>query len=105
MTDEVILYWRMIVTTLRRRGLLRERLPSGEVVVPEADAYVLPERVVFLLHPQHTGGVSREEWLDRRLWAQWQASLAGRRVFISHDGSLAITVSRNPAVRESALEA
>ena len=54
--DEVVTYWRMIVTTLRRRGLLRERFPSGEVVVPEADAYVIPDRVVFVLHMQHLGG-------------------------------------------------
>lgn len=96
--DEVVTYWRMIVTTLRRRGLLRERFPSGEVVVPEADAYVIPDRVVFVLHMQHLGGVPVDDWMDRRLWSAWRAALAGRKAFVTRRDGLALTISRDPVV-------
>jgi hypothetical protein len=96
--DEVVTYWRMIVTTLRKRGLLRERFPSGDVVVPEADAYVLSDRVVFVLHLQHLGGIPIDVWLERGLWERWRTALAGRRVFVTRDDGLALTVSRDPMV-------
>jgi hypothetical protein len=98
MRDEVILYWGTMIDVLAERGLLQERLPSGDVVVPEAEAYVLPERVIFVLDLQHLGGIPLEVWLDERLWARWRAALAGRRVFVTKDEGLAITVSRDPVV-------
>lgn len=96
--DEVVIYWRMIVTTLRKRGLLRERFPSGTVVVPEADAYVLPDRVVFVLDLQHLGGIPIDAWMERRLWERLRTALAGRKVFVTRDDGLALTLSRDPVV-------
>lgn len=103
--DEVVIYWRMVVTTLKKRGLLRERFPSGEVVVPEADAYVLPDRVVFMLHLQHLAGIPIESWMEKGLWEHWRTTLAGRKVFVTKDDGLALTVSRDPLVPQKALEA
>lgn len=93
--EEVVVYWRMLMATLWRRGLL-ERDPSlGLIVFPEADAYLLPDRVVFVLDAESLGGVKPEMWTDKRLWARWRAALAGRRVFVSRNGGLAITVARD----------
>lgn len=103
--DEVVTYWRMIVTTLRKRGLLRERFPSGEVIVPEADAYVLPDRVVFVLHLPHLGGVPMDAWMSKSLWERWRTALAGRKAFVTRDDGLALTVSRDPVVPRKALGA
>lgn len=97
---EVIGYWRGIVGTLEQRGLLRQRSRRGQAVLPEAYvAVLLPDRCIFALDMQRLGGISREEWLRRELWKQWQAALQGRRVFISDGGGLAITVAREPGER------
>lgn len=103
--DEVVAYWHIIVATLKKRELLQERFPSGEVVVPEADAYVLPDRVIFTLHLQHLGGIPIHAWMERDLWQDWQAALAGRKAFVTKEKGLALTVSRDPSVSPKALQA
>jgi hypothetical protein len=89
-TDEVIVYWRQIVGTLDQRGLVRQRPRQGGAILPVADAFLLPDRCIFALDMQRLGGIPREEWLKRDLWAQWRAALQGRRVFVSDGGGLAI---------------
>ncbi len=105
MTGEVVVYWQQIVATLRERRLLRERPRQGGVILPEADAYVLPDRVVFVLDMQRLGGIPRETWLDEHLWRQWRAALQGRRVFVADGGGLAICVSRRPVEQRKRLPA
>jgi hypothetical protein len=95
-TDEVIIYWRQIVGTLGQRGLVRQRPRQGGVMLPVADAFLLPDRCIFALDMQRLGGIPREEWLKPELWRQWRAALQGRRVFVSDGGGLAITVARQP---------
>jgi hypothetical protein len=99
-TDEVIIYWRQIVGTLGQRGLVKQRPRQGGAILPVADAFLLPDRCIFALDMQRLGGISREEWLKRDLWAQWRAALQGRRVFVSDGGGLAITVARQPGQRQ-----
>jgi len=96
MTGEVTIYWRAIVGTLNQRGLLRERPRRGGAILPEADAYLFTDRVIYVLDLQRLGGIPRETWLERDLWAQWRAALQGRRCFVSDGGGLAITVARQP---------
>ena len=91
---EVVRYWEQILTTLRQRGLLKQEQ------YPVADALLLPDRAIFILDMQRLGGIPREEWLDRRLWAQWRAALQGRRVIVSDRGGLAIQVARDPGPPE-----
>jgi len=97
MNDEVILFWWAIVGTLKRRELIEEGTRPGAVQVPEADAYVLPDRVIFVLDTRRLGDIPREVWLDQRVWAEWREALGGRRVLVTGNGGLAITVSRTPA--------
>jgi hypothetical protein len=103
MKDEVSLFWWAIIGVLKRRELLEEQLRPGAVLVPEADAYVLPDRVVFVLDVERLGGIPRAVWLDRRVWAEWREALGGRRVFTSEGEGLAITVSRTARSGEAAL--
>jgi hypothetical protein len=91
---EVVRYWEQILTTLRQRGLLKQEQ------YPVADALLLPDRAIFILDMQRLGGIPREEWLDRQLWAQWRAALQGRRVIVSDRGGLAIQVARDPGPPE-----
>jgi hypothetical protein len=98
-TDEVIVYWRQIVGTLGQRGLVKRRPRRGGAILPVADAFLLPDRCIFALDMQRLGGIPREEWLKRDLWAQWRAALQGRRVFVSDGGGLAITVARQSGQR------
>ena len=101
MNDDVILFWWAIIGALKRRELLAERPRPGAVQLPEADAYVLPDRVIFVLDPRRLGGVPRDVWLDRRVWAEWREALGGRRVFVTESHGLAITVSRTPALHQN----
>lgn len=96
LTGEIVTYWRAIVGTLDQRGLLRERPRRGGAVLPECDAYLFTDRVIYALDLQRLAGISRERWLERNLWAQWRAALQGRRVFVSDGGGLAICVARQP---------
>ena len=98
-TDEVVIYWRQIASTLGQRGLLNRRSRQGGMILPQADAFLLPDRCVFVLDMQRLGGIPREEWLKPELWRQWRAALQGRRVFVSDGGGLAITVARQPGPR------
>ena len=102
-TGEVTTYWRAITGTLAQRGLLQERARRGGDVLPEADAYLVADRCVYVLDLQRLGGISRERWLDSKLWAQWRAALSGRRVFVSDGGGLAITVARQPGEQRQRL--
>jgi hypothetical protein len=95
-SNEVVGYWGAVVATLAQRGLLKDRPQRGGKIIPEADGFLLPDRVIFALDMQRLGGVSRERWLDADLWAQWQAALQGRRCFVSDGGGLAICVAREP---------
>ena len=97
MSDEIAHYWNAILATLEQRRLTNERPRQGGVIVPEADAYVLPDRVVFVLDMQRLAGISRETWLTPNLWKQFRAALQGRRTFVSDSGGLAITVAREPS--------
>jgi hypothetical protein len=99
-TDEVVVYWRQIVSTLNQRGLLKPRPRREGAVLPVADALLLPDRCIFALDMQRLGGIPREEWLKPELWHQWRAALQGRRVFVSDGGGLAITVARQPGQRQ-----
>jgi hypothetical protein len=99
-TDEVVVYWRQIVSTLNQRGLLTPRPRREGAVLPVADALLLPDRCIFALDMQRLGGIPREEWLKPELWHQWRAALQGRRVFVSDGGGLAITVARRPGQRQ-----
>ena len=103
MTGEVVTYWRAITGTLSQRGLLRERARQGGEVLPQADAYLVADRCVYVLDLQRLGGIPREKWLDAELWAQWRAALQGRRCFVSDGGGLAITVSRQPGEKHKRL--
>jgi hypothetical protein len=103
--SKVISVWQAIVSTLLQRGLLRERTRQGGVVLPKGIALLLPDRVVFLLDMQHLGGVSREAWLDRNLWAQCRAALEGRQIFVSDGGGLAITVALESGSRRQRVPA
>ncbi len=94
--SEVTRYWQGITGTLAQRGLLKMRPQRGGHAFPVADAFLLPERVVFILDMQRLAGIAREQWLDRRLWAQWRAALQGRRVIVSDGGGLAVQVARQP---------
>jgi hypothetical protein len=95
-SNEVIGYWGALVATLNQRGLLKDRPQRGGKIVPEADALLLPDRVIFALDLQRLGGIARERWLDTDLWEQWRAALRGRRCFVSDGGGLAICVAREP---------
>lgn len=103
LTGEVTTYWSAITGTLSQRGLLRERPRRGGEVLPEADAYLLTDRAIYVLDLQRLGGIPRERWLDPSLWAQWRAALSGRRCFVSDGGGLAITVARQPGERRKRL--
>jgi hypothetical protein len=94
--SEVVTYWQRIIATLHQRNLLRDRPQQGDKVLPEADAILLSDRVIFALDLQRLGGIPREQWLDHALWAQWRAALQGRRCFVSDGGGLAICVAREP---------
>jgi hypothetical protein len=95
-SNEVVGYWAALVSTLHQRGLLRDRPQQGGKILPESDAILLPDRVIFALDLQRLGGIPREKWLDPVLWEQWQAALRGRRCFVSDGGGLAICVAREP---------
>lgn len=94
--DEVLRYWKRLVSTLAQRDMLRTRPRQGGAVLPQADVYILPERIVFVLDMQRLGGISREEWLNPDLWAQWRCALHGRPVFVTDSAGLAITIGRHP---------
>ena len=94
--NEVVSYWGAVVATLHQRGLLKDRPQQGGKIIPEADAFLLPDRVIFALDLQRLGGIARERWLDVALWDQWRAALQGRRCFVSDGGGLAICVARDP---------
>ena len=104
-TGEIVTYWRQIIGTLGQRNLLRRRAQQGGFIIPEADAYLFTDRAIFVLDMQRLGGISREAWTDRRLWAQWVSALAGRRVFVSDGGGLAICVAREPGTQSKRLPA
>lgn len=93
---EVVQYWDGILTTLRQRGLLK---PDQTPPVVDA-ALVLPDRVILVLDMHRLAGIAREAWLDPQLWAQWRATLQGRRVKVSDGGGLAIQVARAPGSPE-----
>jgi len=95
---EVVGYWRAILSTLKQRGLLRDRPTQGGVVVPHALAVMDQERVMFVLDMLRLGGVSRERWLDRNLWHQWRAALSGRRVVVADGYGLVVVVGRQPGL-------
>ncbi|MBN1815434.1 MAG: DNA translocase FtsK [Anaerolineae bacterium] len=97
---EVVQYWRQLIGTLGQRGLLKQRPRQGGVMLPTADAILLPDRCIFILDLQRLAGIRREQWLDPALWAQWQAALEGRRVVVSDGSGLAIQVSRQPGQRQ-----
>ena len=105
LTGEIVTYWRAITGTLSQRGLLQERPRRGGEALPEADAYLVGDRCIYVLDLQRLGGIPRERWLDTDLWAQWRAALQGRRVFVSDGGGLAITVGRQPGERRKRLPA
>jgi hypothetical protein len=96
-------YWVGIKAALAQRGLLRQtqRTTGGdrEPVVPQAFYLALEDRVAFILDMQRLAGVSREAWLDRRLWAQIRATLQGRPVFVADSAGLAVVVGRQPLER------
>jgi len=94
--QEAVNYWRAILATLKQRGLLRDRPRQGGVIVPNALAVMDSERVCFVLDMMRLGGVSREKWLDRHLWAQWRAALSGRRVVVADGYGLVVVVGRKP---------
>ncbi|NLE45140.1 MAG: hypothetical protein GX620_10495 [Chloroflexi bacterium] len=96
MNEEAILYWWAIVATLKRGELDQYRIESGTIDTPEADAYVLPNRIVFVLDPVRTGGITAQRWLDPATWHELSAALGGRRVFVSNADRLAVTVARTP---------
>jgi hypothetical protein len=102
-TSEVVVYWQAIISTLQQRGLLRSRPAQGGMILPEADPILLPDRAIFVLDMQRLGGIAREQWLDRALWAQWRAALQGRRCFVSGGGGLAICVARQPGAKAKRL--
>ena len=103
LTGEIVTYWRAITGTLSQRGLLQERPRRGGEVLPEADAYLVSDRCIYVLDLQRLGGIPRERWLDADLWAQWRAALSGRRCFVSDGGGLAITVARQPGTQQKRL--
>jgi hypothetical protein len=96
---EIVGYWRGIVATLHQRGLLHDRPRQGGKVLPEADAILLPDRCIFALDLHRLGGIPREDWLSHELWAQWRATLQGRRVIVSDGAGLFIQVGRRPDKR------
>lgn len=104
MMSEVEWYWKAIVDTLRERQLLRRRADNS-LIVPEADAILLPDRCIFLLDMHRLAGIPRETWLDRALWDQWRAALQGRRVIVSDGFGLAIQIARNPGLSTKRLPA
>ncbi len=95
-TSEMVIYWRGVIATLNERGLLKRRPQQGGTILPEADGYLLLDRAIFNLDMHRLGGIPRETWLDSNLWAQWQATLQGRRCFVSDGGGLAICIARQP---------
>jgi hypothetical protein len=96
---EIVGYWRGIVATLHQRGMLRDRPRQGGKVLPEANAFLLPDRCIFALDLHRLGGIPREAWLSPDLWAQWRAALQGRRVIVSDGAGLFIQVGRSPDKR------
>jgi hypothetical protein len=92
---EIAFLWRGIVGTLAQRGLLRQRV-DGQKVIPESVAVVTPDYVAFVLDMLRLGGVARESWLDRDLWAQIRAASQGRRVIVADGGGLAVVIARTP---------
>ena len=58
-TDEVVVYWRQIVSTLNQRGLLKPRPRRQGAVLPVADALLLPDRCIFSLDMRRLGGIPR----------------------------------------------
>jgi hypothetical protein len=76
--------------------MLASRPKQGGVVVPRVDAYLMEDRILYMLDMQHLAGVSREAWLNRNFWKQCRAALGGRRFFVSDGGGLMITVAREP---------
>jgi|GEM_PF-5578086 len=94
MDDEAILLWWTIVATLKQNDLWADRAQPDKMVVPEADALVLPDRIVFILDPERPGGIQRSEWLDAGTRARLEEALGGRRVVISEADRLAVSVAR-----------
>lgn len=94
--NEVIGYWGAVVATLHQRDLLKDRPRQGGKILPEVDAFLLPDRCIFALDMQRLGEIPREKWLERELWEQWRSALRDRRVFVSDGGGLAICVAREP---------
>jgi hypothetical protein len=45
-------------------------------------------------------GVSREKWLDKKLWLQIRAALQGRRTYVADSAGLALVVAREPGTHE-----
>jgi len=68
--------------------------------VPCARALVLPDKAVFVLDMNRLAGISREQWLDEKLWLQIIAALQGRRTFVVDSAGLALVVAREPGAHK-----
>jgi hypothetical protein len=97
-TSEVVVFWRQIIATLHQRKLLR-KTKDDSFELPHADAYLLPDRCVFILDMQRLGGISIEKWENEDLHRQLSAALKGRRVVVTSKNGLAIQISREPAAK------
>jgi hypothetical protein len=93
-------YWRGIKGTLAQRGLLKQKRSDGSRVVPCARALVLPDKAIFVLDMNRLAGISREQWLDEKLWLQIRAALQGRRTFVVDSAGLALVVAREPGAHK-----
>ena len=100
MYSEVVTYWRGIRSTLRQRGLLRQKRSDGSLVVPCVRALTRPDKVIFVLDMNRLAGISREQWLDEKLWLQIRATLQGRRTFVADGAGLALVVAREPGAHQ-----
>jgi len=100
MYSEVVTYWRGIKGTLAQRGLLKQKRSDGSRVVPCARALVLPDKAIFVLDMNRLAGISREQWLDEKLWLQIRATLQGRRTFVVDSAGLALVVAREPGAHQ-----
>jgi hypothetical protein len=98
--SEIVQYWRGIKGTLAQRGLLKQKRSDGSRVVPCAQALVLPDKAIFLLDMNRLAGISREQWLDEKLWLQIRAALQGRRTFVVDSAGLALVVAREPGAHQ-----
>ncbi len=104
-SNEVVMYWQKLLSTLRQRGLLAEPQQREDAQIPVADAILLPDRCIFVLDMEHLAGIAPQSWLDPNLWMQWRAALAWRQVSVSAGGGLAITVARAIGVHTPPLPA